>query len=331
MRNLGRILLITAVISVITLSFFQLIKSNKNNHQTVRLAVPQIYTSALIFIADKNNYFYDEGVEVKIDVLAFGKNCLDGMLNGKYDLAVAYVTPVVKGIYQKADIKILTELHSSNENTQIIYRKDKINKYPDDLYLHKIGLVKGTNAEFLLSLFAGSNLLDSERFDIIYKDLVELENSLKNGEIAAAIFWQPQAQKILEDEPQVFSTLETPFYTDFSLLIANGDYLLKNNEKVDKIIKALVRAKKFVSANPKLAQTIVEDFLPMKQKKITDNMWQGLNINLGLSQMFTVMLESELKWEKNSLKFDPKIEYDLEEIIQKKYIKKYLPFRVSTQ
>lgn len=302
--------------------------SEKKLPQEIKIAVPPFYSSALIFIAKDKNFFVEEGINLKVDILPYGKDCLIKMNEGKYDLAVAYTTPIANGILEKREFSILTELHSSGINTKLLYRKDLVETENFRLRDVKVGLVKDTNAEFLLSIYMAVNSINEKSITKVYDELPNLEKMLRNGDIEAAVLWQPHVSRILKSSEGKISTIETPFYTDFSALAGNRNFIEKNHSQIYSVTKALVRAKDFLVKNKEESFSIVSKYL--EDKSILDNqeVLKDYSIELGLSQMFLTMLQSEVNWTRRSLAIE-KFSIENTNYFEPVFIKKFIPAQVS--
>lgn len=296
----------------------------------VRIVVPPFYSSSLIFIAKDKNFFKDAGLELELAILPYGKDCLEEMLENKYDFSAVYVTPLAKSIRDHKKVSILTELHKSGNNTKLIYRKDLITVPADQLSGFKIGLVKNTNAEFLLSLFFAVNSIEPNANTIINTDEEELESQLLDGKIQGAVFWQPRVSKLLNNYPEKLSYMDTPFYTDFSVLVGNSKFVDENEKITFKVLKALVEAKNFFDNQPTEARKIISKYLIDKSILENKEVMQEFSIELGLSQMFKVMLKSEVNWSKKIF-LKERFSVEDEPIIKSSFIRFYLPEKVTLQ
>lgn len=296
----------------------------------VRVAVPSLFSSSLVFLAKELKYFEDEGIDLQLKVLPYGKDCLERMLENEFDLSAVYTSPLAKNILEDKKISIITELHSSSNNTKLIYRKDLVSKTGPKINNIKIGLVEDTNAEFLLSLYLAVNSIDPKNNTIVNHDIRKLEDLLLDGSLQAAVFWQPTVSRILLENPKTLEAMENAFYTDFSALVANREFVNNHKNDIYSIVKALIKAKDFLNNNPEKSTTMIIKYLD--DKSIADNseILKYFKIKLGLSQMFNVMLRSEINWNK---KLFSKERFILDEspIFRSEFLRKYLPESVTLE
>jgi ABC-type nitrate/sulfonate/bicarbonate transport system substrate-binding protein len=324
-----------SILAVVTLALFIVAnqfskpKSDKNL-SPIRIAIPKLYSSALLILAKERGIFKKNGLVVTLDHFKYGKECLKEMLKKKYDFSQAYITPIAKKIQDGEEFLVLTELHNSTENTFLIYRKDLSKKSGAEPVLSQIGLVKGTSAEFVLSLFAGTKTSDYKVSSTLYTQTDQLETDLISGKLQAGIFWQPQASMILTKHPDLLGRINMPFYTDISLLVGNNKFINTHKTETSLLIKSIVEAKSFFDSSPEKADEIILSYIAEGDNSFNKNAFKGINLDIRLSQIMVVMLESEIRWlSRSKLKFIKQL--NKEEYIRKEYLTKYLPSKVTYQ
>ncbi len=116
------------------------------------------------------------------------------------------------------------------------------------------------------------------------------------GDVDAISAWSYvviEAQQRLGDNGITF--LNEDIYTQTFNVIATQEFIRRNPEKVDKLLRALVKAEEFVSLNPLEAQTIVADFCGI-DKAVVAKMWAVENFSVTLDQSLVLALEDESYW-----------------------------------
>jgi len=308
-----------------------IMRKPQNNLSPIRIAIPNLYSSSLMILAQEKGIFKKNGIDVTLDTFNYGKECIDEMLKNKYDFSLAYITPIAKKIHGGDKFLILTEFHNSSDNTFLIYRRNLPTETGEDPIIRQVGLVKDTNAEFLLSLFAETKAIDFKKLKVVNAEKTDqLELDLLSGKLESAIFWQPKASKLLAKHPKILSRMDMPFYTDISLLIGNNQFIDNHNTETDLLIKSIVEAKTYFDSSPEQANKIVLTYIKESLDVLNTDVLSGINIDPRLSQIMFVMLESEIRWlSKKKFKFIKQL--NKEEFIRKKYLEKYLPSKVTFQ
>lgn len=321
-----------ALILAVTLGFIALWFSRspvrKANSQKVVIAVPWFQSSALIFLADQLEYFEAEGLDVRLELRATGRECLDLALAGKADFAVVFETPVVHALLSGQDVKILTELHRSEKNTAIVARKKSGIASARDLVGKRVGVSPKTNAEFLLDLFLRSHLVDSSKIVPVHFPIGESVEELRAGRVDAAALWEPYVGQAIADAPDDFVLMKSSYYSEFSLLAAPQKSLLGREPLQDAMILALKRAADFYYADRKAAREIVDEFLRKQNAFVSTAIWQNFDVHLGLSSTLLTMLTEETRW--YSAKAGPATDLtELKAVLDDRALSKFAPDLVT--
>jgi ABC-type nitrate/sulfonate/bicarbonate transport system substrate-binding protein len=301
------------------------------NLSPIRIAIPNLYSSSLIILAQERGIFKKNGLDVTLGLFDYGKECIDEMLKNNFDFSIAYITPIAKKIHAGEKFLILTELHNSSDNTLLIYRKNLPRKNAEEPVIRQVGLVKDTNAEFLLSLFAETKAIAYKKLKVVnVEKRSQLANDLLSGKLEAAILWQPTASELLSKHSDLLGRMDMPFYTDISLLIGNNSFIENYKTETDLLMKSIVEAKSYFDMSPEQANRIVLSYIKESFEVLNTDILSGINIDPRLSQIMVVMLESEIRWlSQRKFKFTKKL--NKEEFIRKDYLQKYLPSKVTFQ
>ncbi|KKK51926.1 hypothetical protein LCGC14_3110050, partial [marine sediment metagenome] len=96
--------------------------------------------------------FEEEGIDLEIKQFGSGKASFLAMLKGEsVDISAVADTPIVFSSFNREDFQILAGMYTSYDD-KVIARKDKGINSIADLQGKKVGLTKGTNAQFVLDL-----------------------------------------------------------------------------------------------------------------------------------------------------------------------------------
>lgn len=327
--KLNKILLLIPLVIAIYLVIKLASSSPEQNSKSspIRIAIPKLYSSALIIIANEKGFFKKNKLAVTLDSFKYGKSCIQKMHSNNYDLSVSYLTPIAASINKGEKFTLLTEIHSSSHNTTLLYRKDLIENVKKDFKKFPIGFIKGTNAEFLIHLFAGVNFINEKELKLTPSIEDELKQMLLDGKIGSAVFWQPNADQILFENSSILTKAETTFYKDFSILIGRTDFINNNRLQVESFIKSLIEAQSFLKDHPKEAKKIVLKYLDQSDSPNLTKTLSKIETELKLSRVFAVALSSELQWKSNSkFKFLKKLKE--EKYIRSEFLMKFLPEKV---
>lgn len=252
--------------------------------------------AALAIVAQMQGYFLREGLEVTPHLLSYGKLALNEVLVGKADFATVADTPMVFAILNGEKISVLATIQSSTRDNAIVARKDRGIHSVDDLKGKKLAVTLGTTADFYLDTFLAANRIARKEIQIVDLKAEALPEALARGEVDAVATFNPymmQAQMTLGAGAIAFS--DENLYTSTFNLVAKQDFIRKNPEKVDKILRALLKAEEFARKNPEAAQKIVADFSRMEMTLVR-RLWPDSNFQVSLEQSLVLAMEDESRW-----------------------------------
>jgi NitT/TauT family transport system substrate-binding protein len=264
--------------------------------EKVTIAYSATLDSALAQIAQTQGYYLQEGLDAIPQKHPYGKVALDAMLNGKADFATVAETPVMFAIMNGEKISIIATILTSNRNNAIIARKDKGILAPRDLKGRTIAVTFGTSLDFFMNAFLVSQGISRKHMTVVNMTRENMAESLERGDVDAISAWSYdviQEQKKLGDKGITF--YDDDIYTQTFNIVTTQDYIRTHPENVKKVLRALVKAEKFVVQNPSEAQAIVADFTGL-DKAVIGEIWGVENYSVGLDQSLLLALEDESEW-----------------------------------
>jgi ABC-type nitrate/sulfonate/bicarbonate transport system substrate-binding protein len=216
--------------------------------QKVRIFTGSAAVFAPVFIADQQNYFRDEGLDVTVRTFTSGAEATESFRAGAADFLVAADVPLIY-LLAGGDVAMLSQFSASPEMLYIIGPKGT--KDPAALKGKKVGLVTKSASELLLNNYlkrGGLRLTDVERVHLAPFDQVP---ALVRGDVYALSSWKPFDVKILQlgggrFEVLTYSVREN--YTHYSGIVGKKTYVAAQPEVTTKVVKALVRAANWMKA-----------------------------------------------------------------------------------
>jgi len=142
--------------------------------------------SSLILIAEKKGYFIDNSLDVTFKEYEAGPIAINALASGKVDIATAAEFVMVHKNFDHDDLRVMAMIAKANKIC-IVGRKDKGIEEPSQLKGKRIGIKRGSNAEFFMARFLSYNGITLE--DIVAIDVLpsEMKGSLENGDIDAVV------------------------------------------------------------------------------------------------------------------------------------------------
>lgn len=252
--------------------------------------------SSLVFIAQNQDYFANNGLDVTINEYDTGLGPVQAVLTGDADFATAAEFVLVSNSFNHEDLKAISTINLANA-IELIARKDRGINNPADLKGKKIAISPKTQVEFFLGsflVFSGMSLDDIEVINMKPSDVVE---AMSDGTIDAAMIWGPYAYEIksrLGDNAVTFPGQSGQDF--FFLIIGDGQGIRDSPLVVERLLNALLEAEMFVHNNPVESQNIISQRANL-EKDYLKAVWGNNNYILSLPQGLIIAMENEARWE----------------------------------
>jgi ABC-type nitrate/sulfonate/bicarbonate transport system substrate-binding protein len=255
---------------------------------------------SLSFIAREKGFWKDQGLEVKVVSFAAGRLALDAMLNGQAQFATAAETPLATGAFRHNTYAIICEMMNTTTETKIIARRDAGITNPTDLRGKRVGVFVGTQAEYFMDAFFAHRGMNRSEVSVVNLQPPDQVIAIANRDIDALVVWQPHAfnaLKRLGDNAVVFSN--EGFYTSVFSMATLRDYAAKNPDVVEKFLRGLIEAEKFVRKNPDEAMKIVAKQVGIDPADLKE-FYGEYQFVVKLSPVLLDALQKEGQWAINS-------------------------------
>lgn len=256
-----------------------------------------------IFVAENKNYFQEEGLDVEIKEYQSGKLALLAMLKGE-DVTVSSVatTPIMFNTFDRQDFQIIAIHTNSYNNIQLVARKDKGISSASDLKGKKIGTPKGSSPHFFLSTFLIYNGISLSEIEIVDIAPTNLLDALANNRVDAISIFEPYpclAMQLLSNKTILLPNQK--IYQEMMTFVAMKDFIKNHPQTLQKFLRAINKANKFIKENKEEAQLMVAQKLKLDEA-IVRVLFPEYTYELFLSQGLLINLEDQAKWAiKNNL------------------------------
>lgn len=252
--------------------------------------------SALLYVALKNGYFREEGLDVTCRLFSSGKAALDAVREGKADLATVADLPIMSAVMEGARISVVASISESFRENAIVARKDRGIQSPGDLQGKRIGVPPGTAPDFFLDAFLIFNRIPLEKIKQIPLSGDRISQALENGDVDAVAVWKPLVLK-LQDRwgANAYIDYGRTLYHMVWNLAGPEDFMKGHPEAVKKILRALIRVKDFVREKPAEAQKITAGFLGLTEGQVARS-WNEYAFQVTLHPLLLMNLENQARW-----------------------------------
>lgn len=269
--------------------------TNQGQLESVIVGMEFTQVNTLIFVAQNQNYFSNNGLNVTIKEYSSGATALNGMLNDEVNIATSSEFGVARRIVDDSNISIFGTIDRFQQ-IYLIARKDKGIQNISNLLNKNIGLTLGTSSEFFLSRFLELNNINTSQVKTVNTPPFEVVNALANGTLDAVVTWQPFVNQMTDNLENNIVTWQVqggqPIYC---IVSAKDSWITTHNTTVTKFVQAIAQAEEYLNVNGANAKTILENRLNFTSAYI-NSVWLDHQFILSLDQTLVLLMEDEARW-----------------------------------
>jgi sulfonate transport system substrate-binding protein len=256
----------------------------------VTIAVADQPIGSLVYIANEQGFFREEGLEVNLISYTSGKDALNqGLLKENANFAFTAETPVMYAVMQGQKILIGATIGSSSKNMAIV-AKNSIRK-EQDLIGKKIAVTQGTNGAFFLDVFLTLNNLQ-QKVEVVNKKPEELVDALINDEVSAVVVWNPHLNILKNKLPDGIYFYQPGVYT-WTWNLVMGENLKPSMLK--KVLGGLLKAEDFIKKSPVKSLKILSQEFNIEEQQL-EQIISELVLGINLEQSLILSLEDQTRW-----------------------------------
>ncbi len=274
-------------------------QEEKQNQPVVefRLGLPLQPSSGLLIIALENNYFNQNGLDVKVVKFPSGKRALnEGLFPKQVDVAGASDLPVTIAGMQRKDFKIIASTFSSNDINSIIARTDAGIETPMDLRAKRIATQEKSAVHYFLHLFLVEHKIPETEVSLSFMKSEELPRALASGRIDAFSMRSPyieQARELLGNKCVIFKA--PGLYEQKEFLLVQDETIRKKPAMIPHLLKALFQAEAYIRENQEKATAIIAARLDTDPADLSDQFSKS-TYQLSLDQSLIIRMEDQARW-----------------------------------
>jgi ABC-type nitrate/sulfonate/bicarbonate transport system substrate-binding protein len=293
-----KVVILIVIIIVAIGSFYRWDRSQPNRAKQIKkvtfATVPSM-VEVTSHIAYHNKYFKEEGLDIDLTFTPSGNLSLEKLLKGEFDIVTVTGTPVVHKSFIRNDFYIVGDIVHPVEH-QVLARKDSGINSPSDLKGKRVGVMKGTSADFFMDSFLIFNDLNRSNLEIENILAPELPAAIEKGKVDAIFCWQPfihKAQQKLGENAIILPSKN--IHTVPWLIITMKKYAQKNPEVLKKFVRAIVKAENFLKQNKEESITIHAN-MSKTDKSVVSALIDNMTYDISLKHYLLVNLENQARW-----------------------------------
>jgi ABC-type nitrate/sulfonate/bicarbonate transport system substrate-binding protein len=296
-RNLT-VLAVIILVVVIVLSSFVYLNAQKPYTGSIELINLGVYPSeycSLIYIANDQQYFSENGLKIALKNYPTGAAAVKGMMNGEVDVSTASEFVVVTNAMQNANLYAFGSI-SKYLNLYIVARTDKGINSASDLEGKRIGVTIGTGNQFYLGRYLELNNINLTQVTLVNLNFEQTPNALANGTIDAAITFQPyinQIQSLLGNKVVIWPAQADQF--GYFEAICTQTWETSHSDLIVRFLKALIQAENFNINHQNQAISLVAKDLNYANSYAA-SVWPDYQYSVTIDQSFILLMQDESRW-----------------------------------
>jgi ABC-type nitrate/sulfonate/bicarbonate transport system substrate-binding protein len=250
--------------------------------------------SGLIYVAQEQGYFRAQGLDIIVKANASSPESIQDLKAGHIDLACCGVFNLVKEACVHGSNLCALSVLCNGQIMDLIARRDRGIRGPEDLRGKTIGLLKGTGAEYFLGVVLTFHHIPLKEVTIVGVEPNAFGETLATGKMDAVVAWEPYIGEIFKKMGDAVVTFPAQEKNDiFWILVGREGYLKRNPAAVEKLLRALEQASKFIKEHPVEAKEII-----CRRTRFPLEDWDRypLRYEIFLDQGLLLHMEDEAAW-----------------------------------
>lgn len=298
-----RSVLIVVGISVILAAIFGSMllrhpgRNSAEKAESITIGYSPFEHATLLWIAEDQQFFSRNGLNVTMRKYDTGVGSLDGMLKGEADITVGVTEfPTVGRAFQKEKIRVIGTI-AKIEQIYLVGRKDRGIENISDLKGKRVGTTLRTIAHFYLGRFLELHGMTMQDIQLVEVNTpAEWVNAVVNGDIDAIATAQPHAHSAAERLGA--NAVVWPAQGGqriFGLAVATDGWITRHPGLVDRFLKSLLQADEYSILHPAESKAIVLKRLNLDAGYL-EKAWSQNQFSLSLDQSLILAMEDEARW-----------------------------------
>ncbi len=259
----------------------------------ITVAAAEYLTGALVYVAEDQGFFENNGLEVTIKGYGSGKACADALIIGEADISTSADNVFVSNSFEHADLRILGTV-ATKQVKELVVRKDKGITTIDNLIGKKIGVTKRSGAEFQLGVFLTFNGISREDVEFVDLKPSEMMGAISNGDVDAVFVWDPYLYNIKKELGE--NAISWPGGENFYfVLLTKQNWLDKNPAAAERFMKLMLEAEDYIKDNSEEAKEFAKGRFDYESDYMNYS-WPKQEFAVILEQAMLIIFEDQARW-----------------------------------
>lgn len=261
----------------------------------IRLSIGIDPSMALYLVAKEAGIFNKHGIDAEVIQAESGGAALEMTVAGQTAGATTTELPGIRARSKGGKVVIPAVVATSGQWYGVVAGK-QVTK-PEDLVGKKVGVHKGTAAEYYYTQFVAKHNLPADKLKVIYVASQEMIPALLRGDIDAYFTWEPWLRKGVETVPGAKVLSRGGQVTGYDLLIFAyiTEEMAKNRDLSTRFVRALLDTERYINENKDQASAIVARGFKLDPKFAGDLM-SMIRFNVNLEARWVEALRGAGQW-----------------------------------
>lgn len=264
-------------------------------NEGLSIAVSRTPLSLPFYVAESQGHFAAEGVKVTLTEVVGGHRAMQQLNEKTADLATSSDSVIMFNSFKRNDFAVLASFVTSDQDVELIAGKALAQARPQQLAGKRIGAVVGSSSHYYLDSWLIFHGVDPQTVQIIQLQPETMASALQKGEVDAVAIWDPFVFNILKSVAGAKLLPNPGTYTLSFNLIADKKLIGTRDDELVRVLRALLRAERFIEAEPANAQALLLERLDLKQDFVAW-IWPKYQYRIALAQSLLSTLESQARW-----------------------------------
>lgn len=272
-------------------------------------------------VARDRDLFADAGLDAAVTFGQSGRDNLAQLRAGETDFALMALTPLVLDHLRDAtpggpdDPVILASLVHSARLNHVVTLEDSGIRTAADLAGRRVGLVEGTNAAFAWWLFAHYHRQPGDFATIVPREPGQLPGALINGDVDAAVVWEPWITRLEERVGDGLVRLpHGDVYTAKWVLVTRREVTAERPALCRDLLEAYQASMEAIEGAPEATMATYAAHAGLERKAVHER-WNAFEYDLNLDWSVIAALQEQVEWARSTGHVDRAVQTDLLSLI----------------
>lgn len=226
--------------------------------QTLTVGIAPSIDMSLLIVAVNKGFLEKEGVKAQLQLFDSAPAALQGVVAGRADITENTEPPQLGARARGGKIvQIMTGYLSGKQNGIVV--NGKLVSKPQDFVGKSVAVQKGSGANYHLAWYLERHKIAADKVNVRYMDAPDQIAALARGDVQGFFSWEPYLTKAATSVPdaKLYERSMDDGLVFGGSVVMREDLAKGNKEFAVKVVKGLIAAADWITANPRDAAKVV--------------------------------------------------------------------------